>query len=492
MPRSKKKERTLGPSKLANVFSTRRGLFDWLADKEIAVTPPTKKKTHRFHAVNTFKCHEDMVKRIDALIEQNEQDAVFEVVEHDSETKPTTMGKIAEIRNPLQRRPERSPPSLDAPTTRPVFNKVGAETELFDVELPASMPSDFRIITSVDEMVDPAFKRSVEESGKARDFHTWMLGINETHAQQVAMSFGRTKVNRTKGSTTQKRAKNSGKTTHKPIKNTGKQKLTGVSHTASSDERTTSHTKMNSVTKTKQELEETKKRIEEQKKALREAEKQERVKAMKLKQQLIEKQRRAKQAEKRKRLEQRKAVREAKQQEQEQKKRKKVLERQKRLELQQKEKEEKMKRLEQQKKERAEGLKRAEQEKMKRIEQQQREKAEELKRAERERMKRLEQQQKEKAEKLKRIEQEKKERMKKKIKVKKKKAPKLVTSKTHHFLHMKKEVSEKSPMIDDDLIKVLTIADNLLEKLPNDAVDKFVQSKDFELYEKVISKYKIK
>ncbi len=74
----------------------------------------------------------------------------------------------------------------------------------------------------------------------------------------------------------------------------------------------------------------------------------------------------------------------------------------------------------------------------------------------------------------------------------KKKTPKQSPPKTHHFIHTKKDVSDESPMVDDDLIKVLTIADNLLEKLPNEIVDEFVQSKDFELYEKVISKYKIK
>jgi len=47
-------------------------------------------------------------------------------------------------------------------------------------------------------------------------------------------------------------------------------------------------------------------------------------------------------------------------------------------------------------------------------------------------------------------------------------------------------------ILDDDVRKVLEIADNLLEKLPEEVIDKFASSKDFEIYEKVITKYKIK
>ena len=40
--------------------------------------------------------------------------------------------------------------------------------------------------------------------------------------------------------------------------------------------------------------------------------------------------------------------------------------------------------------------------------------------------------------------------------------------------------------------KGLEITDNLLGKLPDEVIDEFVKSKDYELYEKVIKKYKIK
>jgi len=40
--------------------------------------------------------------------------------------------------------------------------------------------------------------------------------------------------------------------------------------------------------------------------------------------------------------------------------------------------------------------------------------------------------------------------------------------------------------------KVLIVIDNLLEKLPEETIDEFVNSKDFAVYEKVINKYKNK
>ena len=47
-------------------------------------------------------------------------------------------------------------------------------------------------------------------------------------------------------------------------------------------------------------------------------------------------------------------------------------------------------------------------------------------------------------------------------------------------------------LLDNDIKKVLEITDNLLGQLPEDVIDKFVNSKDFELYERVINKFKLK
>ena len=51
---------------------------------------------------------------------------------------------------------------------------------------------------------------------------------------------------------------------------------------------------------------------------------------------------------------------------------------------------------------------------------------------------------------------------------------------------------EETPTLDDDIIEVLRITDDLLAKLPDDVIENFAKSKNFELYEKVLNKYKIK
>ncbi len=53
-------------------------------------------------------------------------------------------------------------------------------------------------------------------------------------------------------------------------------------------------------------------------------------------------------------------------------------------------------------------------------------------------------------------------------------------------------VAKETPILDDEIRKMLSITDELLGKLPEEVIDEFAQSEDFKLYEKVMSKYKIK
>ncbi len=48
------------------------------------------------------------------------------------------------------------------------------------------------------------------------------------------------------------------------------------------------------------------------------------------------------------------------------------------------------------------------------------------------------------------------------------------------------------PEVDDDLIKFLQLTDTLLGQLPEDVIDQFAHSDDFELYEKVMARYHAK
>lgn len=56
----------------------------------------------------------------------------------------------------------------------------------------------------------------------------------------------------------------------------------------------------------------------------------------------------------------------------------------------------------------------------------------------------------------------------------------------------KKEKDEKTPTLDEEVKEVLKITDNLLEQLPDDIIEDFAQTEEFQLYEKVFQKYNIK
>ena len=66
------------------------------------------------------------------------------------------------------------------------------------------------------------------------------------------------------------------------------------------------------------------------------------------------------------------------------------------------------------------------------------------------------------------------------------------SSKIDHTLFSNSEEVKIDVIIDEDVKKLLPIIDSLLEKLPDEIVNEFANSKDFGLYEKVIEKYKVK
>ena len=55
-----------------------------------------------------------------------------------------------------------------------------------------------------------------------------------------------------------------------------------------------------------------------------------------------------------------------------------------------------------------------------------------------------------------------------------------------------KKVKTKAELPEEDLIKAFEIIDDLLGKLPDETIEEFAQSDDFEIYEKVVGKYKKK
>ena len=74
----------------------------------------------------------------------------------------------------------------------------------------------------------------------------------------------------------------------------------------------------------------------------------------------------------------------------------------------------------------------------------------------------------------------------------KEKQQKLTKQKTESKSLFKKEKHTTSLELDEDIKKILLMTDTLLGELPEDVINRFTQSEDFELYEKVMNKYKIK
>jgi len=203
--------------------------------------------------------------------------------------------------------------------------------------------------------------------------------------------------------------------------------------------------KNNGVTKTKKELEKTKEEIEAKKRALELAMKKEKQKELELKRKQEEKRKR----EKLRQVEQKKKLKEEKQ---------KAKER----ELEQKRKEEE--------KRKQEKLRQLELKKKLRVE------------MKKERLKE------------KKVEKPVKEKKQKKTKEKKvrifKKEKETEPEPMDTFI--KEEKEPKITELDEDVEKLLPILDDLFDKLPDEVVDEFAHSEHFELYEKVILKYKNK
>jgi hypothetical protein len=74
----------------------------------------------------------------------------------------------------------------------------------------------------------------------------------------------------------------------------------------------------------------------------------------------------------------------------------------------------------------------------------------------------------------------------------KEKPQKPTKQKTKNISLFKKEKQPASLELDEDIKKILLMTDTLLGELPEDVINRFAQSEDFELYEKIMNKYKIK
>ncbi|MHA1868828.1 MAG: hypothetical protein ACTSXD_12365 [Candidatus Heimdallarchaeaceae archaeon] len=441
----------LGEIELGLFLTNNLWLLESLKNKRVRFNPrPFKKPTRTSikkvgeEKDNLVDFHLEIVKKIDEIIEKNQRETVDIDNVVSSEKKPDSLLKsIVEIREPWVRKTEISQFTPELRFKGDTNRLEGFEDELFEVENPM-------VLGCFENVETPLVK-------KENKTHNIFEEKDENLQHKTIMSLGRIKIRRNN------------------VKKTGKNRGTSVKK----DKKHVTGDNGNGLSTVKKELEKTKMELEKKKKELEEMKRKARLKEEELKKKKEERKKR----EKLRKLELKKLAREekiknreAKKKAREKEKMRRKLEREKKLEAKKRELEE-MKR-----------KARLKEEELKKKKEEQRKKG---------KLRKLELKKLGMGEKIrKKMEKGKveKETFEKKEKLvglfnKKRKDKTVETASTV------KDKSGESKKVEDfnwdeEVREALVIIDRLLEKLPDNAIDEFVQSKDFEVYERVVSKYK--
>ena len=479
-------------------LATENGIYNYLKGKNIKFnlrpfSNPQHSKNKKTDTTNSnlIDLHLEIVKKIDNLLADNEKNI---------DIKPSNIPKerlefpSVEIRDVSQKKPE-MPSFKTEIELENVTDQLIKNEDLGKTKLTTLLESDL-----------------LQNNDKRP--HSLMIEDDKS-SQKLATSFAKVKVRKESKETKPKKTQPASKNKKTITKNN------------------------NHVAKTKKELEKTKLEIEKKKQELEEAEKQAKKKEEELKIKQKEKREKEKREEKLKEIKAREKEKEAEKRVLIEKREKKLQEKEELKEAKIKEKELKIKQKEREKEKKLKAKEQLKAEKLAKIEEEKKakeakikEKELKIKQKEREKEKKLKAKEQLKAEKLAKIEEEKlKEKAAKKREIKpkkpvtekksgvffskkddkkikdkklKKKEKKLEKKKLkakkekvvkEKTFDSKKEMDDlilKEKILDNDVKKLLPIIDNLLEKLPDEVIDEFAQSDDFELYEKVVTKYKNK
>ena len=416
---------------------------------------------------NIVDFHLEISRKIDEVIRQHEEETE---AQKQLENK---QAEFVEFRKPWTKK-------VDMPRFKtdlePLSETIIQDEELFELETPENIT--ITPITNIGIKVPFTQPKIIENTEKKNFEQTVLTGIGDT-SQDILTSLGRIKVRKTSNVTPQKKTrKQNGYTVAKKDYESVQHKL---------EEKKKEIEEMERLAKLKEE--------ELKRKKHEKAEKERQRKLQLKKQAKLEKQ---KQAEAKK-LQKQKEIQKRKKERLEQLELKK-LEKQKQIEKKKKEKQKKLHAAtelkEQKLKERelAEKQKNKEKEKEK-LEFKKLEKQKQIEARKKEKQQKLQAAKELKEQKLKEKELAKQQKQKKEKKgFFKTKEPAAKTEK-----QVKKEIqpelkveTQKTDNFDEEVKEALDIIDELLGKLPEETIDEFVQSKDFEIYEKVVSKYKNK
>jgi len=410
--------------------------FSFFKNKNIKVNSHTSKDTTIKRKVDF---HLNIIKKVDEIIAGYEKQI-------EPETK-TSLSEIIEERQPFSKKPERSSHNTNLSPEIVTFEVVPEHNGPMNVFVEKTSSMDLNdqklAMNSTSKTAQPKTEKVKQ---KPIDSSNQLLNLREQNKKLKEEEKQLQKEEKT--------MKKEEKILEKEVKE-GKIKLKKAAQQKREEEK---RLKIQKNLKAKAELAEQK-----------EKKKQEKIKERELKKKAIEQ-------EKQEKIEAATEIKQQKEKEQliiiEEKKKEKVS-------LDKKKEAERLKRLELEKsaedaliKERGLALKFKEKEKQKKL----KAKMALAEQKERERLKKLEDKKKQKA----------KSKAEKKTSKISKEEPKINIK---HNINLKENTSEVLSM-DEDVIKFLKIADDLLEKLPDNVIDEFAKSKDFEIYERVINKYK--
>jgi len=436
------------------MLATEMGFLSSLKGKKtkLNLSALSKSKNLRENNENFVDFHLDITKKVDKVINENEK------VNNQQDRQPETNINFVEIRKNWLKGPL-SPEFKTDPQGNPIFNEVNIGEDLFEI---ISQP-EFDNNINREDLYENTLVPTVEKPNK-EECKNILIDEEKQSSQKWLMGLSKIIT----------------KSKDKPNKEIEQEKTTE-----------TKSEKHHRYTTIEKDLENTKKELERKKKEIEEIEKLTKQKEAELK---VKKEEKKKQEKiKLKKLKKQKKLEKIKQKEKEKEEKRLLAEKIKKekLEAQLKLKEEKKLLAEQKKKEKIKLEQQLKKQKL----------LEERKKKEK-----LEAEQQLKKEKT---EQEQKEREKKKESEKQVQPPEptkdyddlietvakkeiATNTKLEEKPKIKTKVTEIPEVIDEDVKKALIVIDNLLEKLPEETIDEFVNSKDFAVYEKVINKYKNK
>jgi len=449
---------------------------------------------------NSVDVHLDLLNRIDKIIKDHESEKEFE--ESDPQTSPSNIPQAppVELRTPLSKPVEPSELKLEIEPVTVQEETIPTPLE-FKSDIPLSKNPAFRFVTTLEPSEDLLQEKNKEtERIEIIDLCSFM--VDETNIQTTsATTRKQTRPISKKIETHNKQSKKVETIDPRTFKEKNEQVFTNAMKKSKENEEKarlyylkSSKNEKSATGKSKdhdsyipisfedklKQIQEKQRQIE-QERQLREQKEKERQ--LKEEQKRIEKEQREREIEQKKlaELEAKKAELEEKEKrkkEQESEKLSKEELKRREKELRQKEKEEKKQQLLEAKQAKKEA-KQKEREMKKALKEQRKQQLLEAKQAKKESMQR---------------EQEAKQALKegkKKVAEEQKQLKKIEPIKEEQKKEEYEEVPEM-PILDEDIRKFITITDNLLAELPDEVIDKFAKSKDFEVYERVLSKYKIK